>query len=420
MRWQPLSSDMRVITLRDSITGLPHGRTRFFIEGIEELMRSCFLCTSLTICFTLLMGCGDDNPVKPEDPSPKILDVHVPSNLWTETETAPFVSVTVSDPQGLADIESVTVTILKTDSLTTALFTTLNDSARNGDLIAFDGIYSREISTTFIDSQPGKYFFVFRATDQGGHGSDPVSEIVPASEGTMNEPPDNLDIVLPDIVSVDPSIQYAFNVRVHDPQGMSDVVHVIFRIHSHENPTVTHKDTLYDDGTSPDAASQDGIFTSTFTSEFADSVVGTYPFSFQAFDRRGDSTDYMRHDVNVINEANAPPHIFNLSVPDTFDSGSATNNFLITLEVVDPQGLADIDSVHFTSLKPDGTWANNGLPIPLFDNGSYGDVVPGDGIYSFRVIFDPTAQKGDYTWTFNAVDRSGAKSNTIVHILTII
>ena len=382
-------------------------------------MRCWLFITIFSIFFAMFLGCGDDNPVKPDDPAPVISEVHVPSTIWSGTETNIVVTATVTDAQGLTDIDSVTLRILRPDSLTLAHVTTLNDSARNGDLIAFDGIYSREITTSFIDDEAGNYTFLFQATDHEGYRSDPFSEIVPALEGTMNISPSISDIVLPEIISIDPTIQYSYNVQVSDPQGISDLAHVIFRIHSHENPTITHRDTLYDDGTSPDAAPQDGIFTGTFTSDFADSVVGTYPFSFQAFDKTGDSTDYVRHDVRVINEANAPPHIFNLAVPDTFDSGSGANNFLITLEVMDPQGLADVDSVHFTSRKPDSTWANNGLPIPLFDDGTFGDVVPGDGVYSFRAIFDPTAQKGDYVWTFAAVDRSGAKSNIIVHILTI-
>ena len=368
---------------------------------------------------TLILSCADDKPLQPEDPYPTITHVRVPENMWTGTETKIIISATVSDAQGLSDIDSVFLTVLKPDSITVALYAPLNDSATRGDLIAFDGIYSREISTSFIQDEDGHYYFVFQAIDSDGHASEEVVESVPALLGSKNKPPTISDITLPDIISVDPSIEFLCKVYVDDPQGVLDVSFVIFRIHSWENPTVIHMDTIYDGGIHPDAVKEDGIFTGTFTPAFADSVVGFYPFSFQAFDLSGDSTDLVRRDVQVIFEENWPPMIFNLSAPDTFDSGSAINNFLITLEVMDPQGLADVDSVHFTSLKPDSTWANNGLPIPLFDDGTFGDVVPGDGVYSFRAIFDPTAQKGDYVWTFAAVDRSGAKSNIIVHILTI-
>lgn len=381
------------------------------------------ICGSLIFMMAVILSCGDDNPLKPQDPFPKIVKVSVPAQIWTATEAHVIVSATVSDAQGLTDIDSVFITVLKPDSTTVALHNVLNDSAAQGDLIALDGVYSRQISTSFTQGQGGQYYFVFQALDSDGHLSDKVVEPVPALLGSKNEPPTISDITLPEIISVDPSIEFLFKVYAEDPQGIIDLLFVIFRIHHWENPAVTHMDTIYDDGMDLDAAKEDGIFTGTFTPAFADSVVGFYPFSFQAFDREGDSTDLVRRDVEVIIEDNWPPTIFNLSVPDTFDSGSPINNFLITIEVVDPQGLSDVDSVYFTSRKPDGTMANQGRPILLVDDGdeqNYGDIVPGDGIYSFKAIFDPSAQKGDYTWTFAAVDRSGARSNIIVHILTII
>ena len=45
------------------------------------------------------------------------------------------------------------------------------------------------------------------------------------------------------------------------------------------------------------------------------------------------------------------------------------NRELMTAEVMDPEGLFDIDSVYFFSLKPDSTLANGGQPFILVDNG---------------------------------------------------
>lgn len=356
----------------------------------------------------------EKKPVEPEDQTPTISEAKVPGVIWTETVEDFLISVFVSDPQGLGDIDTVELSILRPyfTTVAVAFSTVLNDSGKLGDLIAFDGIYSRQINSSFTQDQPGEYRFVFQAIDSQGHESNTITLAVPVHAGTKNEPPQIVEVVLPEVLSVDQSIAYIFNVKVVDPQGAPDIAALIYRIHSRENPTVLETDTLYEQ--------EGGLFTHQFRSAFADSVVGVYPFSFQAFDRSYAATDLVRRDVKVINEANAPPTIFNLSCPDTFDSSSPINHFLISLEVMDPQGLSDVDSVYFTSRKPDGTMANEGRPILLVDDGTYGDVRPGDGVYSFKAIFDPTAQKGDYTFTFSAVDRSRARSNTIVHILTVI
>jgi hypothetical protein len=402
-------------------TGSPHyWLLGLFFEVKKDMVRRLMFILSLAAVLAALNGCGDDNPVKPTDPAPVILDVQSPEKFWAGVNTFVLISATVTDAQGLANIDSVTLTVLKPDSLTIVFHATLNDSALNGDLVPFDGVYSSLIHISFTENNTGTCYFQFQATDFDDNQSRVTVRTVLVVSEAMNEPPEIVEIILPEILSVDASIQYSFNVRASDPQGIDDLDAVVFRVHNQENPRVIRTDTLRDNGVEPDAKAMDGLFTGTFTSGFADSVVGVYPFSFQAFDKGGDSTDLVRRDVKVINESNAPPVIFNLSAPDTFDSKSSTNFFTVTLEVMDPQGLSDVDSVYFYSRKPDGTMANRGLPILMVDDGTFGDVRAGDGIYSFKAIFDPSAQKGDYTWTFNAVDRSGARSNIIVHILTII
>ena len=371
----------------------------------------------LTTVGAVILACGGDNPVKPEDPSPAIREVRTPERMWTETDMTLLVSVDVTDPQGLTDIDSVVLTIVRPDSLTIALSTTLNDSAQRGDLIACDGVYTRQIETSFLHGETGDYSFVFQATDCEGNRSAAVAKTVPALSGTENEPPYISEIVLPEIISVDVSVEYSFNVHAADPQGVSDLAFLVFRIHRQENPTVAHRDTVYDNGTAPDAAPGDGIYTGTFTSSFADSIVGVYPFSFQAFDRARDSTDLVRRDVKVGNEANAPPNIFNLSAPDTLSRWAGTT--LLSVEAMDPQGMSDVRRVFFNVTKPDSTPAQ-GNPFEMRDDGQGGDIVANDGMYSLRIEITPENEPGEYTFVFEAEDLSGARSNVIVHTMTVI
>ncbi|MFQ6674739.1 MAG: hypothetical protein ACE5LH_00190 [Fidelibacterota bacterium] len=127
---------------------------------------------------------------------------------------------------------------------------------------------------------------------------------------------------------------------------------------------------------------------------------------------------------------NIVPRIESVDAPDTLElpvTGAKTDTIRAT--VTDADSLADIKWVGFTSLKPDGTLANNGNPIFLYDDGgevilyepniTSGDSAAGDGIYSYVLFIDPTVPAGQYVWTFQAQDMSNAYSNTVVHTLVV-
>ncbi len=115
-------------------------------------------------------------------------------------------------------------------------------------------------------------------------------------------------------------------------------------------------------------------------------------------------------------ERPAPPLILSASHLDTLTL-SIDGLVLDTLEVelTHPKGLDEIRDVSMMSLKPDGNYANNGQPIPLYDDGSSevfftfdsvdftsGDRIANDGIYSLLLALTPTNLSGTYYWTFNA------------------
>ncbi len=116
---------------------------------------------------------------------------------------------------------------------------------------------------------------------------------------------------------------------------------------------------------------------------------------------------------------NQPPVISYLNAPDSVTVTKPTN-ISMTLHASDPNGLSDIDSVYFITYKPDGT--TNGKHFYMHDDGNTaldGDVTAGDGIYSIIISVNTQNPKGIYRFVFQAVDRSGAKSNTISHNINI-
>ncbi|RKY78456.1 hypothetical protein DRQ00_05185 [candidate division KSB1 bacterium] len=117
---------------------------------------------------------------------------------------------------------------------------------------------------------------------------------------------------------------------------------------------------------------------------------------------------------------NDPPILSNLSAPDTVSRSQIPNNFLLTIKVSDPQGLEDIDKVYFNTFKPDDS-PSSGNPFYMRDDGLQGvDQNANDGIYSLRIEISPQNQLGNYRFEFEAIDKSGAKSNKIIHIITVV
>ena len=142
-----------------------------------------------------------------------------------------------------------------------------------------------------------------------------------------------------------------------------------------------------------------------------------------------DSTSYSL--IDSFSLGNIIPRIEWIQAPDTLlVPGTGIETDTIKVKVTDADGLGDIKWVGFTSLKPDGKYANKGNPIYLYDDGggvilyepynlTSGDSVEGDGIYSYVLLLDPSVSTGNYIWTFRAQDVSNAYSNTITHLLVL-
>jgi hypothetical protein len=115
------------------------------------------------------------------------------------------------------------------------------------------------------------------------------------------------------------------------------------------------------------------------------------------------------------------PEIIAVNAPDTVDLQLQTLVILITAEVRDESGLADIKQVYFRSFLPNGRPGNDGNPIYLVDDGSTGsgDLTPGDGLYSVKVQMPSDTPKGEYRFEFRALDYSNLSSNVVIHKLFV-
>jgi len=129
------------------------------------------------------------------------------------------------------------------------------------------------------------------------------------------------------------------------------------------------------------------------------------------------------HDYEYNNlQENIPPEISNPlfyyddESPTLRDTLENNKPFLFSVEVYDENGLKDIDSVYADFYSPNNPSA---IRVMMFDDGdeAHGDKVAGDGIYSFKNVFQNAV--GERKFEFRARDRAGALSNMITHNVVV-
>ncbi len=181
-----------------------------------------------------------------------------------------------------------------------------------------------------------------------------------------------------------------------------------------------------DDGVYPDQIAGDGKLSAAAHLHILKRDVGTYAAQIQARSSQGFISNTILLSIAIKNSNNHPPHISNLTMPDSIKVPAAgdTTFVTITLAVSDSEGLGDIVSVKLTSKKPDGSSSGQ---FNLYDDGgtifntqfgvpmSSGDLTAGDGIYTIRIPFTGTPEPPPTyrDFSFVATDRTGDHSNTL-------
>ncbi|MGC8595296.1 MAG: choice-of-anchor X domain-containing protein [Candidatus Kryptoniota bacterium] len=162
-----------------------------------------------------------------------------------------------------------------------------------------------------------------------------------------------------------------------------------------------------------------GVVSGLITTTVTPIVVGDLTFSFTAYNTVGVPGNSVSHLLHLYNSKNLPPIIDSVQVPDSVQLDPSTTILLrITAGVHDPNGLLDISHVYFNSYKPDGSPSTNN-PFYMYDDGTHGDAVPGDGIYTLTIQLPPTTPTGTYKFVFYCIDRSNALSSPVTHFIKV-
>ena len=117
--------------------------------------------------------------------------------------------------------------------------------------------------------------------------------------------------------------------------------------------------------------------------------------------------------ISISVPANNSPTIESIIAPDTLIRPlSGVVLCLVKVYASDPQGTADVASVWFKSVRPDGQYVGGGSKFFLINDGN--------GYFSQTFSLDHNAQLGTYRWTFFAEDQAGNLSDSVIHLVVLI
>jgi hypothetical protein len=209
--------------------------------------------------------------------------------------------------------------------------------------------------------------------------------------------------------------------QVSDPEGISNLLEVSVGVYRPTSRDLIKTAALLDNGVSPDAIAGDGTFASLVTFKILRSDIGDFQVEVTAVNKSNVTSNTLTRFLTV-ERLNRPPILSDLVAPDSVSVSTSVVLLQLTVTAADPDGQSDVQKVFFNSFKPDGS-PSSGNPFQMLDDGnaggSSGDQVSGDGIYSLVIQLPPGTPKGDYRFEFQAEDRSGALSNTVVHTITV-
>ena len=368
-------------------------------------------------CLILLIGCSVKNPAVDKALAPMLSDLMVTGSVYLRSDDQYPISVRVVDPQGWGDIRIVRYFIFPPGNNVSVGEGELKDDGSGGDIIYGDGIFFDSLSVDFAGGQAGEYRLGVVAEDWADHSSDTLFAEIIVFDDQQNHPPVLSNPVVPDTLTEETLGNVILSIRAVDPQGLGDIDTVTLQIYPPWSPVYTFQSFLRDDGSPGDVEAGDSIFS--FQGDMRDHMKrrGDYSLRFQAIDKGG-LRSYPVVVISYVFLANEPPVLSNLVAP-TEVSRSSSPSVLLAVQVTDPQGLSDVKSVYFNTTKPDGT-PSTGNPFSMFDNGTAGDADAGDGVYSLTIYITPQNDKGNYRFDFLAEDYSGAVSDTLRHIITVV
>ncbi|MDZ7268470.1 MAG: hypothetical protein ONB48_12110 [candidate division KSB1 bacterium] len=387
---------------------------------MKKLLKKLFVI--LTLISAGLWACKDNPAQPPVAEAPVIVAVQMPAAVYQIPRQPAGMHVRVEDPQGVADLAGVTLTVRAGNTVLATL--AMADDGRRGDLLAGDGQFHHPLDSTLFQNRTGQVLLDAVATDRGGHVSETYRDTLLVLPGRENALPVITSVAIPEVIWSDSSYMPLLLATVSDDDGLATLDSVRLEIYGPAAPTPTRVLALRDDGSSGDGASRDGVFGLHLDPALFKNSRQLYTMILRAIDRAGGISPAVLRTVRTELAAcrtNHAPLLSDLSAPTTISRSATPNLYLLSVRAVDPDSSCDdgIARVFFNSFRPDGTPAS-GNPFAMRDDGQEGDARANDRRYSLRIQIAPQNQTGTYRFEFYAQDRNGALSERLTHIINVL
>ena len=369
--------------------------------------------------FIFLISCEKDNPTKPKEFPPILSNLAMPDTFLTGIDQSYIFSVKCTDENGLEDIDTVNFKILKTTGQLVVSGIMFDDGNYNthGDNVPGDGKYSVRLK---LDLNTDNYRFAVQAVDHTKLRSDELSDTFYAMAGIINNAPVITKYHIPDMVYVDEIVPFYLSAEASDPDSLDYIEKVTYQILEPTLTEVVESSELNDQGVDGDSLAGDGTYSIESTTAFANWTFGNFHLMIQAFDSYNKPSKIIHLIIPWAKKnIGVAPQILSVNAPDTIQLPSTGDkSFLLTASVTDPDNNKDIKEVVFNTFKPDGS-PSTGNPFKMYDDGTSGDAVARDYIFSLRIFITATNAVGTYRFEFQAKDYSDLLSEKIIHIITV-
>ena len=303
----------------------------------------------------------------------------LPGTIDPEAGDSVTITLTIEDWSGIQTVNAVIEYSNGTDVTTIDLY----DDGTHGDSSASDGIYGNTWNS--LGYAEDTYYVDYTAVD-----SSPNSNTATLNDGATF---DLVDSTLPSITNVQTNgpVEKGNDIVITaEVDDLNDVTSVYATM---ENGSYVTSIQLFDDGFHNDGSASDGVFGNIINSLIFSE--DTYNIDVNATDgsnsnnyrNLNDGTSFVIQDTTI-------PSIINPDI--TPNGGSIGTNFGITVEVSDNSGIASV----YATISDVGGWLEG---IILYDDGTHGDTVAYDEIYSNS--WDSTGYStGNYDVSINTTD----------------
>jgi hypothetical protein len=317
------------------------------------------------------------------------------------------ITATVSDPQGSADISSVTYALFKPGAQTAFANGALTSS--QSGVSEPTRVFQGTVTFNAARTEGGDYRCEVRATDSGQLESNALglrlSLLLKSTPPALGIP--GLRLLAQHGAD---SLLFGLTIGVSDSNGYGTVRDVTVRARASRDSSVK---SMFDDGQRihGDVTAGDGTYSLQMwvrpVSQAPDLV-----FEFNASDIDGLKANTVQRPY-----ANRAPTITGFTVPASITRPtSGTQNVTLAVTVSDPDGMADVDSVYFRNLS-----SATPTIFSMFDDGnvaSHGDALANDGTYSLIIAIASSNTSGDKQFQFSVVDKGGARVD-VIRVITI-